>query len=60
MSKMNEKLQKEEACYHSSSNMLAIKWHDKKEVFMISTAHTEEFVDVQKHYSAHEIFQKLS
>jgi len=50
MPKMNEKLQKGEACFRSSVNMLAIKWHDKMDVFMISMMHTEEFVDVPRDY----------
>jgi len=58
MPRMNEKLQKEEACFRSSVNMLAIKWHDKKDVFMISTMYTEEFVDVRRHYRKQEIVQK--
>jgi len=37
MPKMNEKLKKGEAYFRSVANMLAIKWQDKKEVFMIST-----------------------
>ena len=57
MPKMHEKLKKGEACFRSA-NMLAIKWQDKKEVFMISTIHKEEFVDVPKHYSVQEIVQK--
>jgi len=58
MPKMNEKLQKKEAYFCSSVNMLAIKWHDKKDVFMISTMHTEEFVDVPRRYRKQEIVQK--
>lgn len=27
-------------------NMLAIKWYDKRKVFMISTIHTEELADI--------------
>ena len=58
---MNQKLQKGEPCFRTSANILAIKRHyKKKEIFIISTIHTEEFVDVPKHYSAQEIFQKLS
>ena len=57
---MNEKLQKGEPCFRMSGNILAIKRHYKKEIFIISIIHTEEFVDVPKHYSAQEIFQKLS
>jgi len=61
MPKMNKKLKKGEAYFRSSANMLArIKWQDKKEVFIISTIHKEEFVDVPKHYSAQEIVQKPS
>ena len=58
--KMNEKLQKGQTCFRSSVNISDIKWHDRKEIFIISTIHTEEFVDVLKHYSAQEILQKPS
>lgn len=58
MPKMNEKLQKEEACFRSSENILAIKYYDKKDVYMISTMHTEEFVDVPKRYNKQEIIRK--
>lgn len=57
MPRMNEKLQKGEACFRSSVNMLAIKWQDKKDVFMISTMHREEFVNVPKHWKQ-EIVEK--
>jgi len=55
---MNEKLQKREACLRSSANILFIKWHDKKDVFIISTMHTKEFVDVPRRYKKQEIIQK--
>ena len=57
---MDEKLKKGEACFRSSGNMLVMKWQDKKEVFMISTIHKAEFVDVEKRYSTQEIVQKPS
>lgn len=60
MPKMDEKLKKGEACFRSSGNMLVMKWQDKKEVFMISTIHKAEFVDVEKRYSTQEIVQKPS
>lgn len=59
MPKMDEKLQKGEACFRSSENILAIKNYDKKDVDMISTMHTEKFVDVPKRYNKQEIVQTL-
>ncbi|KAK2578713.1 hypothetical protein KPH14_000840 [Odynerus spinipes] len=60
MPKMDEKLKKGEACFRSAGNMLAIKWQDKKEVWMISTVHKAEFADVKKRYSTQNIVQKPS
>lgn len=47
MPKMDEKLKKGEACFCSARNMLAIKWQDKKTVWMISTVHKAELVEVK-------------
>jgi len=58
MPRMNEKLQKREACFRSSVKMLAVKWHDKKDVFMILTMHTQEFVNVPRRYRKQKIVQK--
>lgn len=58
MPKMDEKLKMGEACFRSSENILAVKYYDKKDVYMISTMHTEQFVDVLKCYNKQEIIRK--
>lgn len=48
MPKINDKLKKGEAVFRSSENLLAMKWSDRKEFYMLSTIHNEEFAEVPK------------
>ena len=58
MPRMDKKLKKGEASFWSSECLLAMKWHDKREVYMLSTFHTEEFVDTKIHYRTKEMIIK--
>lgn len=58
MPRMDKKLKKGEAGFWSSECLLAMKWHDKREVYMLSTLHTEEFVDTKIHYRTKEMIIK--
>lgn len=58
MPRMMEKLKKGQVCCRYSRNLLAMKWMDKKEVFMLSTMHSDEFVSVPKRSRKEEIVQK--
>lgn len=55
---MDKKLQKGETCFCSSENILAIKYYDKKNIYIILTMHTEDFIDVPKRYIKQEIVRK--
>ncbi|XP_068985425.1 piggyBac transposable element-derived protein 4-like isoform X2 [Bombus flavifrons] len=58
---MKEKLNKGEICFRSSSNMLALKWQDKREVYMLSTSHSADYINTKKiNYQTGEIIQKPS
>lgn len=46
MPKITDILRKGEASSRSTKNLLAVKWMDKKEVYMLSTMHTSEFATV--------------
>ncbi|XP_035731247.1 uncharacterized protein LOC118445666 [Vespa mandarinia] len=46
--KTNERLKKGEATFRSSNNLLFIKSVDKREVYMLSTMHTVDFVTVSR------------
>ncbi|XP_070161390.1 piggyBac transposable element-derived protein 4-like [Polyergus mexicanus] len=48
MPKISDKLKKGEAVFRSSENLLAMKWSDRKEFYMLSTIHTAEFAEVPK------------
>ncbi|KAL2731758.1 piggyBac transposable element-derived protein 4-like [Vespula squamosa] len=48
MSKFEKHLKKGEACFRSSNSLLAIKWLDEKEVYMITTVHTADFAAVPR------------
>jgi hypothetical protein len=48
MPKMEQKLKKNEICFRSSKNLLAIKWCDKKEVWMLTTCHNSDIVPTVK------------
>ncbi|XP_046827874.1 piggyBac transposable element-derived protein 4-like [Vespa crabro] len=49
MPKMEERLKKGEACFRAAKNLLAMKWMDKNEVYMISTIHTVNFETVSRY-----------
>lgn len=56
---MPEKLQKGDLSSKSSGNLLALKWQDKCEVWMLSTSHSAEYKDCQKkNYQTGENIQK--
>ncbi|KAL2731772.1 piggyBac transposable element-derived protein 4-like [Vespula squamosa] len=57
MPKMEEELEKRKACFRAAKNLLAIKWMDKKEVYMISTIHTVNFEAVSR-YGGEQSVQK--
>ncbi|KAL2719264.1 piggyBac transposable element-derived protein 4-like isoform X1 [Vespula squamosa] len=48
MPKITDKLKKGEAVFRSSENLLAMKWFDRKEFYMLSTIHTVEFAEIPK------------
>lgn len=58
MPRMMEKLEKGQVCCRYSRNLLAMKWMDKKEVFMLSTMHSDEYVSVPKRSRKEEIVRK--
>ncbi|XP_033347678.1 piggyBac transposable element-derived protein 4-like [Bombus vosnesenskii] len=45
---MEEKLKRGEMCYRSTGILLAIKWHDKKEVRMLFSAHGAALIKSEK------------
>lgn len=55
---MQVKLKKDEASFRSSDILLAMKWFDKREVYMLSTFHNQEFVNTKEHYRTHEMITK--
>lgn len=56
---MNEKLKTGEIYFRSSPNMLALKWQDKREVYMLTTCHSANFVNTKKiNYRTKQIIQK--
>ncbi|EFN82711.1 PiggyBac transposable element-derived protein 4, partial [Harpegnathos saltator] len=48
MPKMEEKLKGGECTNRSTHNLLALKWRDKKDVWMLSTSHSDDFVETKK------------
>lgn len=61
MPTMNEKLKTGEICFRSSPNMLALKWQDKREVYMLTTCHSADFVNTKKvNYRTKQVIQKPS
>ena len=58
---MKEKLENGEMCFRSSSNMIAVKWQDKREVHMLSTCHSADYMNTKKvNYQTGEIIHKPS
>lgn len=49
MPKFEEHLKKGEACFRTSNTLLAMKWIDKKEVYMITSMHTAHFAAVSRY-----------
>ncbi|CAL7937381.1 unnamed protein product [Xylocopa violacea] len=48
MPHMDEKLKRGEICYESTDILLAMKWHDKKEVWILSSAHAATLIETEK------------
>ncbi|XP_033359529.1 piggyBac transposable element-derived protein 4-like [Bombus vosnesenskii] len=48
MPRMEESLKKGEICYRSTNNLLAMKWRDKKDVWMLSTVHAARLIETEK------------
>lgn len=58
---MSEKLESGELSFRSSSNMLAVKWKDKRDVYVLSTCHSADYVTTKKiNYRTGERVQKPS
>ncbi|CAK9809208.1 PiggyBac transposable element-derived protein 4 [Anthophora quadrimaculata] len=53
-----DKLNTGEASFRSSKHLLAMKWCDKREVYMLSSCHNHEFVNIKLHYRTQEIIKK--
>lgn len=48
MPRMEESLKIGEISYRSTNNLLAIKWRDKKDVWMLSTVHAATLIETEK------------
>jgi hypothetical protein len=48
MPKMEQKLRKGEINFRSTGSLLALKWSDKREVWMLTTCHNSEMVPTEK------------
>lgn len=58
---MGEKLKKGERSFRSTHNLLALKWQNKREVYMLSTCHSADLIDTKKiNFRTKEIIQKPS
>ncbi|CAK9832586.1 PiggyBac transposable element-derived protein 4 [Anthophora retusa] len=55
---IQNKLKTGEASFRSSRYLLAMRWYDKREVYMLSPFHSEEFVETKRHYQTREIIKK--
>jgi len=56
---MDKKLKKGEIDFRTTSNLLALKWRDKRDVFMLSTFHNSEFICTgKKNYKTQEFIRK--
>ncbi|XP_063974309.1 LOW QUALITY PROTEIN: piggyBac transposable element-derived protein 4-like [Diachasmimorpha longicaudata] len=59
MPTIDRKLKKGEVDFRTSSNLLALKWRDKRDVFMLSTFHTRELICTGKrNYTTQELIRK--
>ncbi|XP_014483478.1 PREDICTED: piggyBac transposable element-derived protein 4-like isoform X2 [Dinoponera quadriceps] len=57
MPRIDDQLKKGEVSFRSSKNLLALKWIDKEEVYIISTMHTADFTTISR-YGGKQILQK--
>jgi len=59
---MNKKLKAGEIESKASKNLLAIKWHDKRDVMLLSTMHTNEFAPSDKvnHNTGKNVFKPIT
>lgn len=48
MPRMEENLKRGEICYRLTSNLLAMKWRNKKDVWMLSSVHAAMLVETEK------------
>jgi len=55
---IQNKLKTGEASFRSSKYLLAMRWCDKREVYMLSSFHSEEFVETKRHYRTREMIMK--
>jgi len=56
---MDKKLKKSEIDFRTTSNLLALKWRDKRDVFMLSIFHNSEFICTgKKNYNTQEFIRK--
>ncbi|CAK9796635.1 PiggyBac transposable element-derived protein 4 [Anthophora quadrimaculata] len=56
---LNKKLNTGEVEFRTTNNLLALKWRDRKDVFMLSTFHTNELISTGKrNYKTHEFILK--
>ncbi|CAK9796304.1 PiggyBac transposable element-derived protein 4 [Anthophora quadrimaculata] len=46
--RMEENLKKGEICYRSTSNLLAMKWHSKKDVWMLSSVYSAVLMETEE------------
>ncbi|GBM82374.1 hypothetical protein AVEN_84807-1 [Araneus ventricosus] len=58
MPKITDKLKEGEVVFRSSENLLAMKWSDRKEFYMLSTINTAEFAEVPKKSRENEFILK--
>lgn len=60
ISELNKNIHKEECVFRSTKNILALKWMDRRKVWMISTYHCSNMIDTNKiHYLTEEKIIKL-
>ncbi|CAF3240747.1 unnamed protein product [Rotaria sp. Silwood2] len=53
--KFEDKIEKGQQVYQNTDNMLALKWHDKREVMMLSTIHEPRMEFTGKNYPKTEV-----
>ncbi|XP_046142326.1 piggyBac transposable element-derived protein 4-like [Osmia bicornis bicornis] len=55
---IQNKLKTGEVSFRSSKYLLAMRWCDKREVYMLSSFHSEEFVETKRHYRTREMIMQ--